>query len=724
MRNIEYPNLEVLFRPRSVAVAWASGDTSKIGGLALKYLIEHGYKGKIFPVNPRRSEVQGFKCYPSILDIPQDIDAALLVMRAQDVAPVLRQCVEKGAKAAVVPVIGFGEVGGEGEKAEKEIEEICRSGGLKICGPNTNGLLNLVDGVALGYSPAMEQVVRGRLGFVTQSGALISGLVPRFASQGIGLSYFIAAGNQLNVDLCDYIGYLIDDPSTDAIAMYVEGIKDADKFSDIANLALDKGKPLIVMKIGRSELAARTALSHTASLVGSDKVFDSICKQKGVIRVDDFGGLISVCSAFLNCKLPKGDGVGVLSTSGAATGLIADHAIDTVLRFPELSDRTRQEASRILPGWPASGEMKNLWDIAAALPGRMPDLSKPTVNLFAQDENFDVILTIFSGVEKASAIAVSSAVVDASKATDKPFILLHARGSLRDFEEEIFAGSHIPITYSTANAVEAIAALIKYSQSLKTYKEPRDFGPEVSVNVEELEEWLSSAGKTLTEHEAKKLLSRYGIPVTEEDIAKSPEEAVQIANRIGYPVVLKVASPQIIHKTDAGAIKLNIPNETKLITAYHEVIANSKKYDLKAEIQGVLVQEMIKDGREVIIGMSRDPQFGPTIVFGLGGVAVEVLEDTSLRVAPLTRRDTEEMVKEVKAYKMLQAFRGKPEADVDGIIKTLLRISRLSKDLEDTISEIDINPLMVFDKGKGVKVVDALVVLERNIGTRTNKITE
>ena len=717
MRNIEYPNLEALFRPRSVAVAWASDDTGKLGGLVLKYLIEHGYKGKVFPVNPRRSEVQGFKCYPSILDIPQDIDAAVLVMRAQDVAPVLRQCVEKGAKAATVPVIGFSEVGGEGKEAEDEIEEICRSSGLRICGPNTNGLLNVVDGVALGYSPAMECVMPGRLGFVTQSGALVSGLVPRFASNGVGISHFVAAGNQLNLDLCDYARYLIDDPSTDVIAMYIEGIKDADKFSDIADLALDKGKPLIVMKIGRSELAARTALSHTASLVGSDKVFDSICKQKGVIRVDGFGSLISVCSAFLNCKLPKGDGVGVLSTSGAATGLIADHAIDTVLCFPELSDRTRQEASRILPGWPASGEMKNLWDIAAALPGRMPDLSKPTVELFAQDENLDIILTIFSGVEKASAIAVSSAVVDASKVTDKPFILLHARGSLRDFEEEIFAGSHIPITYSAANAVEAIAALIEYSQNLKTYKEPRDFGPEVS-DVEELKEWLSSAGKTLTEHEAKKLLSRYGIPVTEEDIAKSPEEAVQIANRIGYPVVLKVASPQIIHKTDAGAIKLNIPNETELVTAYHEVVANSRKYDPKAEIQGVLVQEMIKDGREVIIGMSRDPQFGATIMFGLGGVFVEVLEDTSLRVAPLTRRDAEEMVREVKAYKMLQVFRGKPEADIDGIIDTLLRISRLCEDLKEIVLEIDVNPLIVFDKGNGVKVVDALVVLENSETSR------
>jgi acetyltransferase len=397
MRKIEYPDLEVLFRPKSIAIAWVSSDLNKIGGLALKYLIKQGYKGKIYPVNPKNSEVQGIKCYPSIEAIPQDIDVALLVMRAQDVAPVLRQCIQKGAKAAAVPVIGFSEVGGEGKKRQDEIEDICKSSGLRICGPNTNGLLNLVDGVALGYSPAHEYVIRGRLGFVTQSGALISALVPRFANNGIGLSYFIAAGNQLNLDVCDYTRYLLDDPNTDVIALYIEGIKDADKFLDVADLALNKKKPLIVMKIGRSELAAKTAISHTASLVGSDRVFDAICKQKGLIRVHDFDSLISVCSVFLNCKLPKGEGVGVLSTSGAATSLIADHGMGQGLYFPELSTRTRQEALTILPGWPASGKMTNLWDLPAALPGRMEDLSRRAVELFVQDENFDVILTILAG---------------------------------------------------------------------------------------------------------------------------------------------------------------------------------------------------------------------------------------------------------------------------------------------------------------------------------------
>jgi len=710
-KRIEYPDLGAMLRPRSVAIAWASADVTKLSGLALKYLLDFGFKGEIFPINAKYDDIQGLKCYSSIKDVPQDIDCALLIMRAGDTPSVLRECIEKGVKAAVVPVIGFREIGGKGKEVENEIAQMCRASGLKICGPNTNGLLNLVDGVALGYSPAMERVAKGRLGFVTQSGALVSGLVPRFADNGIGLSHFIAAGNQVNVDLYDYVKYLIDDHNTDVIAMYVEGIADADKFLDVAEAALNVRKPLVVMKIGRTELAAKTALSHTASLVGSDKVFDSICRQKGIIRVDDFDELVSVCGAFLKCKLPSGNRVGVLSTSGAATGIIADAAVGTDLRFPQLSKTTRQEASKILPGWPASGEMTNLWDIAAALPGRMGDLSEPTIKLFAQDTNLDSILVIFSGVEKASAIAVSSAVVDTSKVVDKPFILLHVRGSLRDFEEEIFGGSNIPVTYSASNAVKAIQALIKYNESLKRRQAHEELGSEISVNVEEIKSRLSSAPKTLTEHESKRLLSLYGIPVTREAIAQSPEEAVRIANQIGYPVALKVVSPQITHKTDVGAIRLDVSSNAELVTAYHEVIANSRRYDPEADIDGVLVQEMLKGAREVIIGISRDPQFGPSIVFGLGGVAVEVLEDICLRVTPITATDAHEMIREVKASRMLEAFRGRPEADTIGIVDTLLRVSKLAKDLEEAVVAIDINPLMVFDKGEGVKVADALVVL-------------
>ncbi len=712
MKHVEYPNLEAFFRPKSIAVAWASDDPFKLGGIPLRCAIERGYKGKIFPVSDRREVVQGLKAYPSIVDIPEDVDVALLVMRADDVADVLRQCVQKGVKAAVVAAVGFAELGGEGEKRQDEIVEICKGSGLRICGPNTNGIANVREGVTLGYSYAQEVAIRGRLGYVSQSGALLSAVVPRFAKTGIGLSYFAAAGNQADLDTADYIKYMVDDPDTDVIAVYIEGIKDVEKFLNVTDLALEKGKPLIVLKIGRSELASKAAIAHTASMVGSDLVFDAICKQKGIIRVDDFDSLMAASLVFLNCKLSKGDGIGVLSTSGAATGLIADHALDLGLCFPELSAKSKDEASKILPGWPASGEMKNFWDISAALPGRMPDLSKNTVGLFAQDENFDIIVAVSTPVEKYAGEAFVSALVEASKATEKPIILLCPMGGLRDNEVEIIAGSNIPILTDVADCTKAAAALIKYSQTLKSHKESEVVTePLVRVNVGEVKELLRLGGKTLSEHESKELLSRYGIPITEEVIAKSIPETIKIASRIGYPVVLKVDSSDITHKTDAGAIRLNIRNETELTSAYHEVVANAKKYEPKAKITGVLIQEMVENGREAIVGMSHDPQFGPAIIFGLGGVFAEVLKDFSLRVAPMTRGDAEEMIKEIKGYQMLEAFRGKPEADLEGIIDTLLKLSQLCVDLGDIVSEIDINPLMVLDSGKGVKAADALVAL-------------
>jgi len=712
VKHIEYPDLEAFFQPQSMAIAWASDDPLKLGGIPLKCAIERGYQGKIFPVNPKREIVQGIKAYPSILDIPEDVDVALLVMRADDVADVLWQCVKKRVKAAVIPVVGFAEIGGEGKKRQDEIVEICKSSGIRICGPNTNGLANVREGVTLGYSYAQEVAIPGRLGYVSQSGALLSATVPRFVKTGIGLSYFVASGNQADLDTFDYIKYMLDDPDTDVIAAYIEGLKNVDKFLDIADLSLEKGKPLIVLKVGRSEEAAKAAMAHTASMVGSDLVFDAICKQKGIIRVDDFDNMMATSLAFLNCKLPKGDRIGVLSTSGAATGIIADHAMNLGLHFPQLSTKTMEEASKILPGWPASGEMKNFWDIASALPGRMPDLSKRTIELFVRDENFDIIIAVSTPIERRAGEAVVSALVQASKETEKPIILLSPMGGLLEREVQIIAESNIPVVADAADCVKATAALIKYSQSYKSYKETKVVtAPLLAGNVKEVKQFSKSGGKTLSEHASKEFLYRYGIPITAEAIAKSVEEAVEIAGRIGYPLVLKVDSPDIIHKTDAGAIKLNISNEAELISAYYEVLANSSKYEPKAKIRGVLVQEMVKEGREVIVGMSHDPQFGPVIIFGLGGIFTEVLKDFSLRVAPIAKTDAEQMIKEIKGYKTLEVFRGKPQADLESIIDTLLKLSKLCTDLGHIVSEIDINPLMVLDNGKGVKVADALVVL-------------
>lgn len=712
MENIKYPDLEPLFRPRSIAIIGASDDVMKVAGLPLKFALDHGYKGKLFPVNPKRETVQGLKAYPSVIDIPGDVDAAVIVIPAAAVAEATQECADKGVKTAVIGVSGFAELNEEGKKRQDQIEKIVRRSGIRICGPNTNGLLNVHEGISLGYSYAQEVVIPGKLGYVSQSGALLSATVPRFTERGVGMSYFIGAGNQADLETFDYVRYLLDDPNTDAIAVYVEGFKNPSKFLDVAELALEREKPIAILKIGRSELSARAAKGHTGSLVGSYAVFEAICKQKGIARADDFDNLIAISSVLLKCKPPLGESIGIISSSGGAIGLIADHAMEFNLRFPDLSARTKKEAEKIIPNY---GEMGNPFDIAAAgsTATQKIELSRAAVELMLNDENIDILLAIVTPMDRRGTQNYVQAVVESSKNTEKPIIMFCPMGSLREEEEKIFAESGIPMLMDGAECVHALRSLIRFSRTVKRYKDPKkDIEPKISVNVAEVKESIKLGIKDLTEHESKNLLSQYGIPITKEAIAESPDEAAQIATRIGYPVVLKVDSPDILHKTEAGAVKVHIRNENELRGAYHDILSNSEKYNPKAEIRGVLVQEMIGVGREVIAGMSHDPQFGPTIMFGLGGVFVEALKDISLRLAPLTRHDAEEMVKEIKGYKILEAFRGEPEADIKEIIDTLLKLSLLSIDLGDVISEIDINPLMVFNKGKGVKAVDALVVLK------------
>ena len=583
---------------------------------------------------------------------------------------------------------------------------------MRICGPNTNGLLNVHEGISLGYSFAQEVAIPGKLGYVSQSGALLSATVPRFTSRGVGMSYFVGAGNQADLEVFDYVRYLIDDPNTDAIAVYVEGFNDPKKFPDVAELALDRGKPIAMLKVGRSELAVKAAKSHTGSLVGSDAVVDAICKQKGIARVDDFDELIAVSSVFLKCNLPKGNRVGVISSSGGAIGMIADRTMDVDLRFVDVSDKTKKEASKVLPWY---GEYKSPFDIAGAGSKATQDidLARAAVNFVINDENVDILLAIISPMDRRGTQNYIQAIVEASKVSEKPVILFSPMASLREEEAEIFARGNIPLLTDTAECAKALDALIKFSRTLERRKKSKGAsGPSVSINVKDIEKGLQKLGrKILSENESKKLLSQYGILSTEEALAGTSEEAVKIAAKIGYPVVLKVDSPDIPHKTEAGVIKLGISNKSELIDAYNGIIGNAKKYAPEAKIRGVLVQEMVKNAREVIVGLSYDPQFGPVIMFGLGGIFVEVFKDVSLRIAPLTRADAEDMIKEVKGYETLKEFRGKPEADVEGIVDVLIKVSRLAVDLGDVLSEIDINPLMVLDKGKGVKAADALVVL-------------
>lgn len=711
MKRFQFPNLDAVFHPQSIAVIGASDDVAKVSGQPMKYILDSGWKGKVYPVNPTKETILGYKAYPSVKLIPDPVDAAVIVIAAAAVPKVIQECAEKSVKAVMIGVSGFAELNETGKKLQDEIEAIANKAGILIVGPNTNGYMNVLDRVTLGYSYAQEVVKPGRVAYVSGSGALISATVPRFAKRNVGLRAYVGAGNQANLELCDYVAYFLDDPLVDVITMYVEGFKTPAKFLDIADRALSKGKPIAILKVGRSEMSAHVAKGHTGALVGSDAVFDAICRQYGIARVNDFDELIATTSVLARYRETPGNRIGVISSSGGAISIIADQCMKYDLRFPDLSAKTKTEAANVLPAY---GEMTNPFDIAAAgaTAPQKAELSDAAVQFVLNDENIDILVTTIHPMDRRGTMNYLQAIVKAAQNSLKPIIMFCPMGGLREEEEVVLLQAGTPVVHDGAELAVALDGIVRYSKARHKLNALKQAAPQASpVNINTVKENLKGK-KALTEHEGKELLAKYGLPVTREELATSEKQAAKIAGKIGYPVVLKVDSPDIMHKTEAKAVKLNLRNANEVKAAFKEIITNSKKFAPNAEIRGVLVQEMAPAGREVILGVSADPDFGPTVIFGLGGIMVEVLRDVAMRVVPISRPDAEAMLEEIKGKKLLGPFRGMGEADTDAIVDAILKLSRLAEDLSDTISEIDINPLVVFEKGRGARAVDALITLK------------
>jgi acetyltransferase len=554
----------------------------------------------------------------------------------------------------------------------------------------------------------------GNVGFISQSGALMMALTGVARDKEIGLSYIVSCGNECDLEVSDFMHYMIEDSTTKVITAFVEGFKNVHKFSEIADLALEKKKPIIVLKVGRSELGQHAAASHTGHLTGSDSAYNALFKQKGVIRAIDTYDLFEITKIFSPGKLPQKDGIVILTSSGGMGSLTADLCGDLGLNLPDITGSTLDELLG-LEGLLTFGKLSNPVDIRGQGMGILKEVLPPLL----KDEKFSIILIClgFSTVGPGLAQKIGHDIIELSKTTDKPIVVLWVGRkkkegiSGRECGFDILEQSGIPVFEKPLTCLRAIKALIDWNQFQKSRKESvisRKL--HLEGDKKHIIRNLYSQKGPLNEFESKKLISSYGIPITRENLATSIDQAKKIANEIGYPVVLKVMSNDITHKTDARIVALNICDEITLEKTFKEILENAKEYNPKADIQGVLVQEMVKEGTEVIIGMSQDPQFGPIIMFGLGGFFVEVLKDVSFRVPPLTHLDAEEMIKEVKAYKILEGVRGRKMADIEAIIDIIMKLSHLSLDLKDSVAELDINPLIVFEKGEGAKALDALVI--------------
>jgi acetyltransferase len=706
--------LSRLLDPESVAIIGVSENPSRIGGRLFKYLTKHGYKGHLALVNPKYPELNGVACYPSVSDIPVQIDCALIAVPGKYVLTVLSECADSHVGSAVIFSSGFAEMGGSGKEAQNKIKELARTKNLRVCGPNCIGLINFNNHVALSFSQLLEiETLRpGNIGFISQSGALGGSLVNRAQDSKIGLSYFISSGNEADLEVSDYIKYLVlHDQNTKVIAAVIEGFKDGAKFIEAAELALTHQKPLIVLKIGETEVGQKAAASHTGSMTGSDAVIDAVFSQKGVIRVHNYDELFQTASLFSKGRIPHGGKVGILTSTGGGGIIMADYYTKLGLTVPEPSIKTQDLAAKEIA---AFGNVANPFDLTGQIFSD-PDMFKRCMKLFVEDDNFDIVQVNVSMVAGQSSEQRASMLLEAIGESTKPIVSWWAAGSLSEPGIRLLNGSDVALFRSPERCAAAVKSLVEYYQFLETHSDP---APSASVAVDSIsaqkaENLLAAGDKNLSEHQSKALLDLYGIPVTREMVAASAHDAVRFAEEIGFPVVLKVDSPDILHKSEANAIRVGVGSKEEITQIYDELIDNARKYNSNARINGISVQEMIQGGSEVMIGMSQDPQFGPTIAFGLGGIFVEILKDISLRVAPLSPADAEQMVKEIKGYPILTGVRGKRRSDIEAIVDVLQKISRMAQDWKGTISEIDINPLIVFDEGRGVKAADALIVLNK-----------
>ena len=706
MRMVSFRDLSPLLNPRAIAVVGASERHGSAGRLVLENLRNLGYQGTVYAVHPAHNEVLDFPCYPDLSSLPGPVDSVTVLLAAEKVLPTLEAAVEVGAQAAWVLASGFAEAGPEGEARQAELTRFAEETGLMVCGPNCIGVANLVDRVAT-YSVALRPVTRvGGVSAVVQSGAICLGLAN---AARFGFRYLISSGNEAVLDSADYIGYLADDPHTQVIIAFVEGIRSSQKFVAAAQSAAEAGKPILLVKVGRSEAARRTVQAHTGSLAGSDAVCDAVFRRLGVMRLDTLDELVEAAELFLTCPLPQGEGVGLLSLSGGQIGLVADLAQDLGLRFPPFSEEAQQTLAEILPPYSPITNPLDAWGS-----GDLERTYPACVEVVSQEKNIHLLAVSrdtppeVAPREVEQSLAVAKAAVQAARETGKPVLVFsNLSAGFQQEAKKVLDEGGVPYLQGTQETLRAIQAFVRYAGFHHRMGKRIETG---CPSPADLPDWRRKLREGLSEVEARHLLAAYGIPGPREAVATTAEEAVEAARHIGYPVVLKILSRDIQHKTEIGGVRVGLRDETDIVTAFSKVMEAARRHHPEARLEGVVIQEMIPaDAVEVILGVLRDSDFGPVLVFGSGGILVEILEDSSLRLPPLSHEEALEMIHETRGARLLQGFRGRPPADMDALADTLVRLSQLAVDLGDLIAALDINPLMVLPRGQGVRAVDALV---------------
>lgn len=704
-------NLDILnglLRPKSVAVVGASATPGKIGYTVVKNLRESGYEGAVYPINPKADEIMGYKVYPTLADVPGEVDAAVIVVPAKFVPEVTEECGKKGVKGLIVIASGFSEVGRK--DLEDQVVEIAHRYGMRVLGPNIVGTLSNSDKLNASFAPFLP--LPGKAALVSQSGALLIAMDASSYIRKVGFDKLISIGNMSDVDFADMITWLDQDENTACISLYIEGVRDGRAFIEAGRKA---SKPVIALKAGVSAHGAAAAASHTGSLAGAAKVYSAAFEQAGVVQASDLSNLFDRTQALSLQPPMKGDNL-LIITNGGGVGVLATDAAErsgVPLRFapPDVQAELKKHM-------PEFGSAKNPVDLTgqAGL-----DWYYNSVKFAFAHSWVDGLVVLYCETSMTNPMEIAEGIYKAVAETgllgQKPITVSFVGGKESEAAMAWMVEHGIPAYDAPDKAVNAMAALREYARIRAMLAAP--FQPYADVDEAAARAVIAAARArgccSLTEVEAKQVFEAYGLPVAKTLLATSPDEAVALVEKVGgYPVVLKIVSHDILHKSDAGGVKVNIKDEASLRAAYQTILDNARAYKPDARIDGIAVQHMAPWGTETIIGSINDPSFGPTAMFGLGGIFVEVLKDVTFRVAPVSEEQAYQMLLDIKAAPILAGVRGEAERDRRKLAEVLSRFSQMIYDLRDEISECDANPVLVYEAGQGVKVVDARVILKNN----------
>ena len=700
--------LDSIFCPRSIAIIGASREPGSVGQSLLANVIDSRFQGIVYPVNPKAKGILGIKSYTNVMDILDSLDLAVVVVPARFVPGVLEECGKKKIKGAVIISAGFKEVGGEGTELEQRVKKIMQDYNIALVGPNCLGVVNTDPGASLNATFGTKMPKAGNIAFISQSGALCVAVLDYAKEANIGFSKFISMGNKAGLNENDLLLYFKDDPQTDIILMYLEDLVGGREFINIARSITSHPthpKPIIALKAGRTIVGAKAASSHTGSLAGSDRVYDAIFNQCGVLRGETLEEIFDYVKAFSSQPLPQGKNVAIITNSGGPGILATDSCIRYGLNIASFSPSTQRTLKTLLP---STASLNNPVDLIADAQEKQYE---GTLREILKDRNVHSAIIILTPTSFTNVENIAASVVKTVRSFKKPVVCCFL--GVYDVSKgiEILEENGIPSYRFPESAARVLAEMFYYTWWLKR---PMTEVKKFRVNKSKAGEIIQSVHKEgrffLLEHEAYEVLKAYHFPVIKAFLAENETQTVKAAQRIGFPVVLKVASPDVLHKFDFGGVELGLKNSSEVRKAYHQIRKNILSKNPEAKIVGIVVEEMAPAGKEIILGMNRDPQFGPILMFGLGGIYVEALEDVTFRLAPIRELTAEMMIKRTKTHKILEGFRGGPVYDTEAIATCLKRLSQLVMDFKE-IKELDINPLIVYEKGKGCTIVDARIIL-------------